>query len=172
MILIGISGRKESGKDTVYLFIKELLGETGIIQLAFANELKYEVAEACGLSINSIEINKKALRPLLQAWGTDFKRNLVDKDYWVKKIAAKINRIPITTKVVVITDVRFHNEASFIRDVKGFVIRVNRPSDNKDTHISETELYDYQFDYTINNTGTLKDLKARTKEFLVANKIC
>ena len=58
----------------------------------------------------------------------------------------------------IITDVRFPNEAISIKERNGTLIRINRPSLEKDTHISETALDDYtDWDYVIENNSTLKN---------------
>ena len=74
----------------------------------------------------------------------------------------------------IITDCRFPNEAQAIKDRGGIVIRVERKPFNRaggmegnkqfseqikeDTHPSETALDDYEFDYVIENDGSIEDL--------------
>lgn len=74
----------------------------------------------------------------------------------------------------IITDVRFPNEAKAIKDRGGIVIRVNRTYYTEDkkyiigydpfeTHPSETALDDYEFDYVIENDGSLDELITKIK---------
>lgn len=170
MQIIGLSGKKQSGKDELAKYIKEILMPTKVYRLAFADELKYELAEAIGCSIPYLEEHKEQLRLLLQAWGTEFRRNLIDKDYWVKKLAFKITRLP-NDVVVVIPDVRFLNEAELITKVGGYMIRVDRSSMNTDNHISETELDNYPFNFIIDNNSTLEELRNQIEKFLELNQI-
>lgn len=61
---------------------------------------------------------------------------------------------------MVVTDVRFPNEADAIRDAGGVLIRLVRPSAGQgDAHPSETALDDYVENYRLSNTGTLKVLR-------------
>ena len=77
----------------------------------------------------------------------------------------------------IITDVRFPNEAQAIKDRGGIVIRVKRPLDRlgnsklpklKHTsvtqHPSETALDDYDFDYVIENEGSIDELIQKIKQ--------
>jgi hypothetical protein len=84
----------------------------------------------------------------------------------------------------IITDVRFPNELEAIKDREGITIRINRnmlgnltskgkfnykiPNDN---HESETALDNTEFDYTIDNNGTIDDLIIKVKEILIKEKI-
>ena len=60
----------------------------------------------------------------------------------------------------IITDVRFPNEADAVKQRKGINIRLQRNSDldNNDTHISESALDFYKFDYVVDNNGTIEEL--------------
>ncbi len=74
----------------------------------------------------------------------------------------------------IITDMRFPNELKAVKDRGGITIRINRPCstcglyDNelcsnsfhleKSTHKSETSLDNAQFDYVIENNGSIEDL--------------
>jgi len=77
-----------------------------------------------------------------------------------------------------VTDVRFPDEVKAIEDRGGVVIRVNRPDEpliedgttiyyppfDDVEHPSETALDDYEFDYVINNNGTIEDLVEKVKQ--------
>ena len=65
----------------------------------------------------------------------------------------------------IITDVRYKNEAEAIKSLGGILIKVDRETGYKDNHISETALDDYQdWDYVIDNNGTLEELIDKVKE--------
>lgn len=72
----------------------------------------------------------------------------------------------------IITDCRFPNEAQAIKDKGGIVIRVNRPdysiqiTEVKLKHPSETSLDNWEFDYVIENNGTIEELIHKVKEML------
>jgi hypothetical protein len=60
---------------------------------------------------------------------------------------------------VVVTDVRYPNEANMLRS-RGFrLIRITRPGVADDQHDSETALDTYPADSTIENIGTVEQLR-------------
>jgi len=77
----------------------------------------------------------------------------------------------------IITDTRFPNELKAVKDRDGITIRINRPQkgiDNQNTvmlHPSETSLDNAEFDYLINNNGTIKDLVEEIKKVFKDPKI-
>jgi hypothetical protein len=89
----------------------------------------------------------------------------------------------------IITDCRFPNEAQAIKDRGGIVVRINRDKNglsvksptgtSYDTrssqvtnlHPSETSLDDWNFDYIIENNGTIEALVHKTSEMLKEFKI-
>jgi hypothetical protein len=113
---------------------------------------------------------------LLQWWGTDVRRTHFGDSYWIDKTAAKIVN---TLTPIAIPDVRFVNEAMLIKDFGGIVVRVIRTQDgvpvidpNRDpNHPSETDLDDFEFDHLFHNNGSLEDLYAQVKTFILGAKI-
>lgn len=85
----------------------------------------------------------------------------------------------------VIPDVRFSNELKAVKDRGGITIRVNRPDfmENaltgekfpvkvyKKEHPSETSLDNAEFDYVIDNSGSLGDLEEKVLEILRKEKL-
>ena len=72
----------------------------------------------------------------------------------------------------IITDVRFPNEVEAIEDKGGTVIRIERTPRSYGTefeieHSSETALDDYDFDYVINNNGSISDLIDKVRQILI-----
>ena len=88
MRLIGLMGRKLSGKDTFCQYLQTSARGQGVqvVRLAFGNLLKGEVAKACGVTVEEIDADKAAFRPILQWWGTDFRRQRYGEDYWVSQV--------------------------------------------------------------------------------------
>ncbi len=108
-------------------------------------------------------------RQMLQKIGTDALRNVVHSDIWTIPMKRKIKEhINTGNRLVVITDVRFPNEAQMIKDMGGTVIRVHRdfPDEISNAkHSSELEMENYKnWDYVINNNGTLEELYKKTDE--------
>lgn len=165
MIILGIAGKKESGKTTLASLIKEAYSDAVIVN--FADALKEEVAKACGITVDFLETHKKDFRPLLQWWGTGFRRKFDGDYYWINRWWERIHSISPRPKLVITADVRFKNEADQIRKLKEPVIRINRTMHREDSHASEIELDDYQFDLVIQNDGTLDDLRRVVLEKII-----
>lgn len=157
--IVGLVGKKHSGKDTFYLNCLELHLEGKLSlypkRFAFADELKKEVAKANDITVEQINKDKQAYRSRLQDIGVAKRRE--DKEFWVKALASSLisyeglkENVPT---LAIITDVRFINEAEFIKSIDGKLIRIIRTEtdDAGDTHISETELTQINYDYPLNN---------------------
>ena len=85
----------------------------------------------------------------------------------------------------IISDTRFPNELKAIKDRGGITIRVNRPDFvenaltgekfpvkvHRNEHPSETALDNAEFDYVIENSGSLKDLEEKVLEILRKEKL-
>ena len=170
MKLIGISGKKQSGKDTVADIIKCVMLNKGVLceRHGFADALKSEIAEATGLTLAYMEQRKDVFRTIYQWWGTDFRRNLFGKDYWLKLMDDYLFQHEDEDVLILIPDVRFSNEATHIHKLGGRVIRISRITTADDKHPSETELTDDNFPYnhTIVNDGTLDDLEQNVLKML------
>lgn len=166
MKLIGLIGRKQSGKDTVCHLIDQLIPR--VRRLAFADGVKEEVAEAIGQPVDFVEANKTQLRLLLQAWGTDWRRDMCSNSYWVDRVRDQLRDIQHTDTTVILTDVRFPNEAAVVREFGGVVARVFRPGFDKtdDVHPSETALDNYEADNVIWNAKGIPALQKNVSEFL------
>ena len=66
-----------------------------------------------------------------------------------------------------VTDVRFPNEAKAIKDKGGILIRVDRDSDSKDSHVSENALITYKdWNYVIDNNYSLAELILRVRQIM------
>lgn len=110
-------------------------------------------------------------REFLQFLGTDAVRDNLHPNAWVNALMSEyceglqVGCDPFTTPLEskwVITDMRFPNELEAVRSRGGITIRVNRwkPAQSLRLHESETALDGAQFDYTIDNNGTLETLIA------------
>lgn len=174
MKIIGISGKKGSGKDTFAQFLKEelekQLGKTVKVD-SFAANLKYCCALISGqpdyLFYNQDMKDRKAgflnftNRELMQKFG-DLTRSL-DKDIWVKSLFNKYLDNP--PEYLIVSDVRFKNEAEHINKLGGILIRIESDRIKEDNHISETDLDNYsKFNLLIENNidTSLERLKLKS----------
>lgn len=171
MILLGISGKKGTGKD---LLASILAKKYGFINLPFAGALKEQVRKDFGFTTEhtdgSLKENETGFlkvvspsymggdnyywtpREIMIAYGQFFRQ--FDKNWWVKRVFDKIHEVKLFHRYgedarITISDVRFINEADYIKANGGIVIRLNRPQELNiypipSTDISETELDTYE----------------------------
>ena len=161
MKLIGITGAARSGKDTAAAF----LVEAGYVRVAFADAMKDMLRAGFGLTDEHlfgalkeapIDWLGRSPRYLLQTLGTEWGRNHVGADTWLRVGMQKASQHPLA----VISDVRFDNEARAVRDAGGVVIRLRRRSAPQvNAHVSEAGVSDSLINHTINNDGTLEHLR-------------
>ena len=162
MILIGISGKKRTGKNTVANLIKTLTNQT-VEEFSFAQDLKLELAQMLKVKVSDIETSKELYRPMLQALGV-YRREFNKENYWVEKCFLRVYRS--NADVCIITDIRFPNELFATKASGGITLRVCRETGLVDTHESETALDGQQnFDHIIINTGSLEHLLSEVKHF-------
>lgn len=172
MKLIGISGKKRSGKDQfVNTFLKYHADNKleKFIHKKFAGKLKQICALITGKLINDFSDPQQydmmldgwnmTVRELQQKVGTEAFRNNVSNDTWVNALFCDWLNNDRSQKGWIISDVRFPNEVKAIKDRGGIVIRINRTGlPNTDMHDSEIALDDYtEWDYIINNDGSLEE---------------
>jgi hypothetical protein len=158
MILIGISGPLKSGKDTVFEILSRR--QTELKRMAFADPLKKEVAEACGVTVDFINEHKDVFRPMLQWWGTDFRRNLHGKLYWIKQAQLNLDSVKCRGFTgVVFTDVRFPNEYEFIKQNGGEVWRISRDVGDHAHRQHDSESMRFPYDRLIENNTSLDALE-------------
>jgi len=164
MRIYGITGKAGSGKDTFFRSVHKRLPNS--LRVAFADELKREISNLTGFTSEYIEQHKAEFRVLLQHWGTNFRRNHCGQDYWIKKLAAR----PVPADAIVfVTDVRFQNEADWIRERNGKIIRVIKSGQQSaDPHPSETGVESIKADltFTAKDAAELDAIAAKFTEGL------
>lgn len=102
------------------------------------------------------------VRTFLQKLGTDAIRDNLHSNTWINALWCDYR----PEEKWLITDCRFKNEFESIKQRGGIVVRLTRNSDVVSTHVSETELDDYNFDYIIDNKNdTLEETYEKVKEF-------
>lgn len=107
------------------------------------------------------------VRKLLQVIGTDFVRDQVDPDLWVKITMDAVYDNLISGKNVLVTDVRFPNEAQAITLSGGQVFEIQRPSlVTKDNHKSEEPLQRELIDFVILNDRGIEELKEELLSYI------
>ena len=130
-------------------------------------------------------------RTILQLLGTECGREIIHPDIWVNATFAEYKPQHFRTVKAqgllvehlttmpnwIVSDVRFPNEAEAIKNKEGILIRVNRNKtlnkvNNISKHESETALdYYEEWDYVIDNEGSIEELIEKVKEVLIKEKI-
>jgi len=170
MKILGLVGKKQSGKNTVaeYIYRQATAASQPVIELAFADALKQDVADAFGILVSQLEERKNnpIVRHTLQWYGVDKRELEQEKSYWINKLADRLIEYKNADILLVVTDCRFLNEAEFLKIAGAKLVRIRRDGLPEDDHISETEQELIGCDYTISNHGTLGMLWHETKNML------
>lgn len=181
MDIIGLTGYARSGKDVSGKIITDLLGHT---RFAFADPIResllildpfvcgsVRLSEALAMSGGDWDVLKKneafgvEVRRLMQAFGTEVGRTLFGYDVWVDQMDRRVRDAGVDA--VVVTDVRFTNEAEWILTRGGWIIEVTRPGVGPvNGHISDSGLPRHLISTTIDNDGSLDDLAGKLSGFL------
>lgn len=179
MILIGLSGMKQSGKSTVANYLNTRKGFT---ELSFAHPLKEIIGKQLfGLNDSQLygsdEDKERVIkewhrspRQILQIVGTDLFRNGFDSDFWIKLCLRRIREIRKNNAKarIVVSDCRFYNEQAELKELGAYSINVIKTGQvSSDGHESEHGVDGYPFDYQIKAApGRLIDLYGQVDEIV------
>ena len=143
---------------------------TGIDQELFENQefkrtpLPVEWWTPCDEGLQPMTV-----RDLLQKLGTDAMRNGLHPNVWVNALMSDYDK---DEDDWVVTDTRFPNEATAIKNAGGIIIRIDRPECKPvNAHPSETSLDKWNFDYKIANVSDIFSLKVTVENILKHAKI-
>lgn len=161
--LIGIHGKARSGKDTLCQF---LISSHGGYRYSLADPIKDMLRAGFGIDMSNpywenrkedvIPALGRSPRQLLQTLGTEWGRNLVNDQVWL--ILAK-NCLLREGAGMIVPDIRFENEADWVRSVGGLMIHVQRKGATPvAAHASESGVEVLPQDVLIHNNGTLDQL--------------
>lgn len=168
-LLIGLAGPARSGKSTA---ADHLVRNHLLEHYAFADPLRSGLMEIFNLDPDDFEGERKekqlpwlgrSPRELMQSMGTEWARQMVNPDVWVKIAEQNLNYLQNSLSSVVgfvISDVRFDNEAEFIRQRGGTIIRMVRPdAPAVNPHTSEAGISLNEHDLLLCNTSSLAALR-------------
>jgi len=172
-LIIGISGKMGSGKDTIAKEIMKSFPEYNFRRVSFGYNVKKIVSILTGFDMRTI-LSRKVKSIFLEDWnmtvgelfqqvGTNALRDVLNEDTWILSLFNNVNN----GENIIITDVRFENEANAILNRGGYLIRVNgdpkKLSDNEtrnSNHKSETELDNFKkFDIVYENLPPIENLQ-------------
>ena len=167
--VIGLAGGKGSGKDSVADY---LVDKYDFHKISYAGPVKEILAMTFGVPLEWFydqeekESPKKELfghtpRYLMQTFGTDWGRDMVNPSIWVSIAKEKARKLHKEGKDVVISDVRYIEEAEVVSELGGLVWRIRRQQDAVATHSSEMGIPEDLVYDTICNFGSFNVLYAQ-----------
>ncbi len=189
-MIIGIKGRKGSGKDTIANY---LVDKHSYYKYGFADPLKEGIQKMFGFTNDQLWGDEKEIvdpfwgvspREILQYTGTElFQFDLgkyipafqkIGRSIWVKKFEQWYKHYHEWDQInnVVIADLRFLHEAVKIKELGGMILEVVRETKLNEfsDHPSEVELAQIVPDYVVDNTASI-DVLYNNIEFLLKSKL-
>jgi len=172
-LIMQISGKATSGKDTIAMMIKNSLEQEGkkVLIVHYADYVK----DCCVNYFGATREKTSENRSKWQEIGTDKGRN-VNLDVWVNVIREFIKTFGREYDVIIIPDTRFRNEVNIMNspDFEEMSVRVVRKglvsplSKEQQNHISETDLDYYNFDAYIPVEEGLDKVEEAVNKFLIS----
>ncbi len=179
--LVGVTGYATSGKDT---FAKSLALRGGFYVMGMSDALldmarvlnpllQYDDGQLFELNrvldaVGYTEAKKiPSVREYLQRLGTEAVRDIIGEDSWTRAAEQRfVGRLAEGTNVVV-TGIRFPNEAAMIKAYAGTIVKVLRNgTEPSNGHSSDTLLDTLPVDVVVFNNGTVDDLGIEASKFL------
>ena len=167
--LVGLCGPAGSGKSTVAGMFEALCGAH---QMALAdpivNMLHSLLADA---GVGAEWMTERALkeqpssigysyRHLAQSLGTEWGRLQLDSNLWIRVAHHRLTEAAAYEHHVVVTDIRYPNEAEWLQRLGGTLVRVHRPlARNVRLHSSELHPATLPATETLDNSGSLATLQ-------------
>ena len=209
-MIIGISGKIGSGKDTAGQILQDV---TGWEIRKFADALKDCVCRIIGCTREQLEDREFKERPLGEEWNlwrvsgytgeeyifntqkegietfggyyrpvlqnltprkilqlldTEAGRQIIHPNIWVNATFAGFDK---SKDNIIITDIRFPNELEAVKNRGGITIRLERGDGDTGDHPSETALDNANFDFVVDNNGTIKELGDKLNNILCNIKV-
>lgn len=172
VMVFGLGHKARHGKDSAAQVLIETYPEY-VKRYSFADAVRTYCRIEHGMTTKDA--------PLLQRVGVEMRERRsnvwIDTVYWSMVDNAPANHpITGTHQIAIITDVRFQNEADFVKALGGEMIKVERrdqygtlfqAQDRDPNHISECDLSDYPWDHTLVATD-LASLRDRAKKLFRA----
>jgi hypothetical protein len=172
--LIGLTGVAGAGKDTA---ADRLCSHHGFERHAFAEPIRDMLtALLVGMGLDYAYLFERHLkerplphldvtpRSLMQTLGTEWGRELFGPQFWVccAALTLGLHDRPTSTPVhdrIVLTDVRFAEEAAWIKSFGGVIVRIDRAGAGiPGQHVSELQAQHIKATWRIANNGTVADL--------------
>jgi hypothetical protein len=177
--LIGLAGRAGTGKSTIARLLCE---QHAFVEIALADPIKRALAAMLGLTSAYFHdpftkdmpidwLRNTTPRRLMQTLGTGWGRQIIADDLWLILARRRIERLTAQAAHmhiagIVISDLRYADEAAFVRAQGGTVWHIVRPAPPVEAHSSEAGITAQPGDRTCDNTGDLDRLETTLDHLL------
>jgi hypothetical protein len=170
-MIIGLTGKARSGKDTAAAY----LAENSFEHYWFSKPMKDACRAIFGWDDGHLYGDLKEAvdtrfgcspRQALQTLGTEWGRECIGENLWVDIAKDRM----IKADNIVISDVRFDNEARVIREMGGVIVNISRnDAHSVNAHSSEQGIDNNLINMHIANNGTIEHLHKEI-EYIFLNK--
>lgn len=176
--LVGITGKARSGKDTAANF---LCTRHGYTKYSLAAPIKRGIEAMFNLTSaiwndpakeTPLDVACMASpRQLAQTLGTEWGRDTISENIWINLMERHWNYMnEFAEYSMVVPDIRFDNEADWITNNGGVVVRIDRAVTGVRSHVSEAGIDEACIDFVINNdtdmiTDMLRDFREGLENF-------
>lgn len=162
-ILIG--GKAGCGKSTAALILQDHLVGWPVTIRHLASPVKEAARGYFGWDGEKDERGRELLQRIGQVG------RAYNEDLWVSQMLSEIRDIP---SIVLVDDFRFPNEANYIRKHTPWVVTIQVAAPSREilkglpayNEISETANDEFEFDYIVNNEGSMDGLAVRLRPII------
>lgn len=164
--IIGLTGRARSGKSTAAEYLLRV--GVGKYCYSFADPIKAMIKAGFGISLDHpwwamrkedpiADFGGFSPRALMQTLGTEWGRTLVHPDIWVSLANRELQK---RGDGMIIADVRFNNEAAWVRRRGGIIVHLERgAAPAVRPHVSEDGVERLGGDLRIFNESSIASLQ-------------
>ena len=182
--VIAMTAPAAAGKDLVAdLMMSQMILRVPSVSmrtLSFAAPIKEAVASILGCKASDFtdrKIKEVSLleshgidaspRVLMQTLGSNWARDMIDEEFWIRIAQSRLETMKAQgVDYVFITDLRFDNEAEFVKANGGTILHIHRPDVAPvASHASENGI-NVEPCFTIDNSSTIDDLRLRIAEMV------
>jgi len=166
-LVIGLAGNIGAGKSVAARMIPDAChlqwADPLYSALAAMLDVPVDVLHDRGFKDTGIVVDDLHLVPrdLLRTLGTEWGRDRISPDIWVRLTMRRIKRLAEEThaRTFAVCGTRFPNEAAAIRQAEGEVWWIDRPGTERGQHSSDVALASNDCDRVIVNNGSMDALR-------------
>lgn len=172
--IIAFTGLAGAGKTTAAQY---LVVNHGFTRVRFAGPLK-NMLLALGLTKEQVDGSEKEIpcallggktpRYFMQKFATEFVRDTIDANFWIRAWQETVARTAEHTSIVV-DDLRFPNEGEMLHAIGGIIVGIERDGLIRTEHSSEN--YEIPCKVVIQNNGDLDHLYKLIDDLVCKRKV-